>query len=85
MDLKHMCMRTDRLHPVDIVVKGLASPFAEELLVERTADIGDALLADAEQSGDFGRDEVQLDLQTDYPLLGGKLFLVGIQFIGKVW
>ena len=39
MDLKHTCMRTDRLHPMDIVIECPASLLAKEFLVECAANI----------------------------------------------
>ena len=39
MDLKHTCMRTDRLYPMDIVIECPASLLAKEFLVECAANI----------------------------------------------
>ena len=39
MDLKHTCMRTDRLHPMDIVIECPVSLLAKEFLVECAANI----------------------------------------------
>ena len=56
-----------------IGIESPASAFAEQLFIQMGADIGDTLLAQPKQNGEFGRDKVQLYQQADFPLLVGQL------------
>ena len=53
MDLKHTCMRTDRLHPMDIVIECPASLLAKEFLVECAANIVNIVNIDFAIHGSF--------------------------------
>ena len=54
-----------------IGIESPASAFAEQLFIQMGADIGDTLLAQPKQNGEFGRDKVQLYQQADFPLFVG--------------
>ena len=56
-----------------IGIKGPASAFAKQLLIQTCTDIGDTLLTEIKQNGKFGRDKIQLYQQAGFPLLVGQL------------